>query len=63
MNRPLLSQLSDRPVNELRVNISSPPAYQQQPQKTTSIPIDEKLPPQRITSKQIHTTLNQVPKK
>ncbi|CAF3822953.1 unnamed protein product [Rotaria magnacalcarata] len=63
MNRPSLSQLSDRSVNELRVNISSPPAYQEQPQKTTSILIDEKLPQQRITSKQMHATLNQVPKK
>ncbi|CAF3575548.1 unnamed protein product [Rotaria sp. Silwood1] len=54
------SQLSDRTVNELRVNLSSPSTFQQQ---QTSHQLDEKIPQQRITSKQLHTTLNQAPRK
>ncbi|CAF1002928.1 unnamed protein product [Rotaria sordida] len=66
-NRSSTSQLSDRTVNELRVNLSSPPTFQQQQQQQqqqkTSFQLDEKIPQQRITSKQLHTTLNQAPKK
>ncbi|CAF2999656.1 unnamed protein product [Rotaria sp. Silwood2] len=59
-NRSSTSQLSDRTVNELRVNLSSPSTSQQQ---KTSYQLDEKIPQQRITSKQLHTTLNQAPRK
>lgn len=79
-NRPLSAQLSDRTINEVRLNISPPSTYQEQ-QKKMSIELDEIMPQQRMTrfeikisketlskknffsSKQIHTTLNQVPKK
>jgi hypothetical protein len=64
-NRPLTAHSTDRTVNELRVNLSSPSSYQQQ--KKVSLQIDEKLPQQqqqqRVTNKQLHTTLNQAPKK
>jgi hypothetical protein len=46
-NRPSTAHSYDRSVNELRVNISSPPPYQQQ--KKVSLQIDEKVPQQRIT--------------
>jgi hypothetical protein len=61
-NRPLTAHSTDRTVNELRVNLSSPSTYQQQ--KKVSLQIDEKIPEQqRLTNKQLHTTLNQAPKK
>jgi hypothetical protein len=57
--RPSTAKSTDRTVNELRVNLSSPPSYLQQ---QSPLQIDEKNPQQRITSKQLHTTLNQAPK-
>jgi len=45
--RPSAAPSSDLSVNELRVNLSSPSANQQQ--KKVSIQLDEKTPQQRIT--------------
>ena len=54
---------TERTVNELRINISSPsPTYQQQ-QNGVSLPADENLAQQRVTNKQLHSTLNQAPRK
>jgi len=54
---------TERTVNELRINISSPsPTYQQQ-QNRVSLPADENLAQQRVTNKQLHSTLNQAPRK
>ncbi|CAF1016564.1 unnamed protein product [Adineta ricciae] len=52
---------TDHPVNETKVNLSSPTSNQQP--KKVSIQVDEKKTQQRITNKQLHTTFNQVPKK
>jgi hypothetical protein len=45
--RPSTAPSSDLSVNQLRVNLSSPPANQQQ--KKVSNQLDEKNPQQRIT--------------
>lgn len=44
-NRPMSAQSTDRTVNELRVNLSSPPPYQQQ--KKVTLQIDENSPEQQ----------------
>lgn len=46
-NRPSTAHSTDRTVNELRVNLSSPSTFQQQ--KKVSLQIDEQIPQQRIT--------------
>jgi hypothetical protein len=48
-NRPLTAHSTDRTVNELRVNLSSPSPYQQQ--KKVSLQIDEKIPEQQRLTK------------
>jgi len=48
-NRPLTAHSTDRTVNELRVNLSSPSTYQQQ--KKVSLQIDEKIPEQQRLTK------------
>ena len=45
--RPVSAQPSDRTVNELRINVSSP--YSPKPQEKVPIQLDSKIPQQRIT--------------
>ncbi|CAF0995484.1 unnamed protein product [Adineta ricciae] len=67
VNRPSTAHSIERTVNELRIDLpgpySSQPQSINQQQKKVTIQLGDNGSSQRMSSKQLHTTLNQVPRK
>ncbi|CAF3086261.1 unnamed protein product [Rotaria sp. Silwood2] len=67
INRPTTAHSLEHTINELRITMPEPHTSQtqiiNQQQKKVTIQLGGKIPPQRITNKQLHATLNQAPRK